>query len=85
MPLLFASVFEAHNSIEEYTQLWNRYFVNSPQSKLPRYDLLGYDLMSELIYIVTGISPKTYLQSIIRWEATSTEDGWANTNIELVE
>ena len=85
VPLLFASVFEAHNSIEEYTQLWNRYFVNSPQSKLPRYDLLGYDLMSELIYIVTGISPKTYLQSIIRWEATSTEDGWANTNIELVE
>lgn len=85
VPLLCASVFEAHNSTEEYTQLWNRYFVNIPQSKLPRYDLLGYDLMNELIYIVTGISPNANLQSNIRWEATSIEDGWANTHIELVE
>lgn len=85
IPLVFTSVFEANSTTDEYTQLWNRYFVNAPQSKLPRYDLLGFDLMSELINIVTGISPKTYLQSNIRWEATSSEDGWTNTNIELVE
>ena len=85
IPLIFTSVFETQTSDDEYEQLWNRYFVNIPQSQLPRYDLLGYDLMSELIHIVTGTVSNPPLQSTIIWQAETPEDGWFNSNTSLVE
>ncbi len=85
IPLVFTSVFEAHSATDEYTQLWNRYFVNAPQSKLPRYDLLGYDLMTELIRIVTKQEQTpNYLQSEIIWENSGPQDGWQNTNTRVM-
>ena len=85
IPLIFTSVFETQTPDDEYKQLWNRYFVNIPQSQLPRYDLLGYDLMSELIHIVTGTVSNPPLQSTIIWQAETPEDGWFNSNTSLVE
>lgn len=85
IPLTFTSVFGVQTPNDEYEQLWNRYFVNIPQSQLPRYDLLGHDLMSELIHIVTGTVSNTPLQSTIIWQAETPEDGWFNSNTSLVE
>lgn len=85
IPLVFTSIFEAEADTNDYEQLWNRYFINSHTSDLPRYDLLGYDLTNELLRIVNpNDSTNTSLQSDIVWTSESENDGFQNSKIQVV-
>jgi len=85
LPQIFTSVFTADTSLEAYEKLWNTYFHNEHQSSIPRYDLLGYDLMSQLVAIIKGETLTHGLQSDILWHRDSEEDGWQNTNVKVVK
>ena len=85
LPIIFTSVFEQNANKDSYEQLWKKYFNKEHVSTLPRYDLLGYDLMSELIRIVTKQEQTpNYLQSEIIWENSGPQDGWQNTNTRVM-
>ena len=85
LPQIFTSVFTADTSLEAYEQLWSTYFRTEHQSSIPRYDLLGYDLMTQLVAIVNGESLTHGLQSDIIWYRNSEEDGWQNINVRVVK
>ena len=87
LPQVYISKFTTEErDVTHYNGLWEHYFVNTHVSETPRYDLLGYDLMREIIYIVNGQpSENEGLQSPIYWEAESEADGWQNTYIHIVE
>lgn len=85
LPIIFTSVFEQNANKDSYEQLWKKYFNKEHVSTLPRYDLLGYDLMTELIRIVTKQEQTpNYLQSEIIWENSGPQDGWQNTNTRVM-
>lgn len=86
MPQVFTSKFRTEIDLTEYDRQWEELFVNEHVSDLPRYDLLGYDLMRELVHIVLHKeSATTSLQSPIVWESSSEQDGWQNTYINVIE
>ena len=87
LPQVYTSKFTTEErDVTHYHGLWEHYFVNTHVSETPRYDLLGYDLRREIIYIVNGQpSENEGLQSPIYWEAESEADGWQNTYIHIVE
>jgi len=87
LPQVYTSKFTTEErDVTHYNGLWEHYFVNAHVSETPRYDLLGYDLMREIIYVINGQpSENEGLQSPIYWEAESEADGWQNTYIHIVE
>ncbi len=85
LPQVYTTKFEDRIDRSEYDALWSQYYVNEHVSDAPRYDLLGYDLMNELIHIVTGAPSVAPLQSPIVWESTREQDGWQNTYVKVVE
>jgi len=85
LPQIFTSVFTADTSLEAYEQLWSTYFRTEHQSSIPRYDLLGYDLMTQLVAIIKGETLTHGLQSDIIWYRNSEEDGWQNINVRVVK
>lgn len=85
LPQIFTSVFTANTSLEAYEKLWNTYFHTEHQSSIPRYDLLGYDLMTQLVAVVNGETHRRGLQSNIFWYRESDEDGWQNINVRVVK
>jgi hypothetical protein len=54
-------------------------------SEVPRYDLLGYDLMQALIAWLHGQKEIEGLQSDIRWIQTGEKSGWQNSTVKIVE
>ena len=51
MPQLYASVFAREPIVpDNYQVLFDQYFAHELSSTLPRYDLLGYDLTSQLLH-----------------------------------
>ena len=46
LPQVYTSVFTRSEGWEVYDAQWADYYVNNHTSEAPRYDLLGYDLMS---------------------------------------
>ncbi len=84
LPQVYTTKFNSELATDEYDALWSQVYVGEHVSDAPRYDLLGYDLMNELIHIVTGAPSATPLQSPIVWEAASEEDGWQNTYVKVV-
>ena len=82
---VYTSMFRADISREAYDALWEEIYVGGHVSEAPRYDLLGYDLMNELVRLVTRQPGLPFLQSPITWESTGEQDGWQNTQILVIE
>ena len=86
MPQVYTSKFASDMDLTEYDQQWQETYKNQHVSEMPRYDLLGYDLMREMISLIRKEENKhTPLQSPIVWESSSEQDGWQNTYIHIVE
>ena len=86
MPQVYTSKFASDTDLTEYDQQWQETYKNQHVSEMPRYDLLGYDLMREMVQLIRKEENKhTPLQSPIVWESRSEQDGWQNTYINIVE
>ena len=86
MPQVYTSKFASDMDLTEYDQQWQDTYKNQHVSEMPRYDLLGYDLMREMISLIRkDKNQHTSLQSPIVWESSSEQDGWQNTYIHIVE
>jgi len=82
---VYTSMFKSDIPREAYDALWEQTYAGGHVSEAPRYDLLGYDLMNELVRLVTDQPSLPFLQSPIIWESTGEQDGWQNTQIQVVE
>lgn len=77
LPQIYTSTFKVDCNIEEYEQIWHTYFTHEISTRLPRYDLLGYDLTKYILEMLQQqkkedetISEETYLDdSIAHMEA----------------
>ncbi len=85
IPQIYTSVFTGNSNTETYDHLWSRYFTNDHVSDTPRYDLLGYDLMNAMLCRLNGWQIISGLQSDIQWFRMTEEDGWQNTNVQVIE
>ena len=86
MHQVYTSKFVTDTDLTDYDRLWEETYTNTHVSDMPRYDLLGYDLMREIIHIVLQKEDtKQPLQSPIVWESTGEQDGWQNTYIQIIE
>ena len=86
MPQVYTSKFASEMDLTNYDQQWEETYKNQHVSEMPRYDLLGYDLMREMVQLIRKEENKhTPLQSPIVWESSSEQDGWQNTYINIVE
>lgn len=85
MPQIYTSIFATEEPVDltHYDQVFAQYFKHEHASSLPRYDLLGYDLMRKLIAQLKG---KEYfgLQSDIRFEHVGEDGGAVNTQIQII-
>jgi len=84
LPQVYTSVFTSERPHEAYDELWNRYFVSGHSSDVPRYDLLGYDLMQALVGWIQGQKSYTGLQATIQWQQEG-NGGWQNTGVNVIE
>lgn len=87
MNQIYTTVFTSDNSLNPtYTEDFDTYFHHTLSSTQPRYDLLGYDLTSQVIEMLVSDSITTYtgLQSVIRYERDSPKTGWKNRNIQVI-
>ena len=85
LPQVYTSVFTAESDITAYETQWNTYFSREHVSDVPRYDLLGYDLMRMLIGRLQGETVYHGLQSNIEWLQTGENGGWQNGIVNVVE
>ena len=85
MPQIYTSIFATEEPVDltHYDQVFAQYFKHEHASSLPRYDLLGYDLMRKLIAQLKG---KEYfgLQSDINFERVGEDGGAVNTQIQII-
>ena len=85
MPQIYTSIFATAEPVDltHYDQIFAQYFKHEHASSLPRYDLLGYDLMRKLIAQLKG---KEYfgLQSDINFERVGEDGGAVNTQIQII-
>ena len=85
LPQIFPSIFATESEVDmtHYDAIYNRYFKHEPTLTTPRYDLLGYDLMRQLIATIKG---KEYygLQSDIHFEQVGENGGYINTHVQVV-
>ena len=68
---------------EAYDEQWKACFVNEHVSDLPRYDLLGYDLMRALIGRLDGQTESHGLQSDIQWKQIE-NGGYQNGAVKVL-
>ena len=85
LPQVYLSMFDDPIQREEYDALWNTYFNATHVSEVPRYDLLGYDLMQALIAWLNGQKEIEGLQSDIRWIQTGEKSGWQNSTVKVIQ
>ena len=83
LPQLYTTVFTNEEGREGYDALWEEFYVNDHVCEMPRYDLLGYDLMQALVAWLHGEKEIHGLQSSICWKQIG-EGGWQNGCTEVV-
>lgn len=85
IPQIYTSVFATEGEVDltHYDVIFSRYFKHEHASSYPRYDLLGYDLMRQLVAMLQG---KEYfgLQSDIRFERVADEGGYINNHVQVI-
>lgn len=84
LPQVYTSVFTRSEGWEVYDAQWADYYVNDHTSEAPRYDLLGYDLMSAALACLRGETAHEGLQSEIRWVKVQ-NGGYQNAGVKVVE
>lgn len=84
LPQVYTSVFTTEKDHEAYDRLWEDFYVTGHVSDMPRYDLLGYDLMHALVGAMEGKNGIVGMQSDIRWEQVG-EGGWQNGWLRVIE
>ena len=84
LPQVYTSVFTRSEGWEVYDAQWADYYVNNHTSEAPRYDLLGYDLMSAALTWLRGETAHEGLQSVIRWTKIQ-NGGYQNAGVKVVE
>ena len=69
--------------MSHYDEVFAKYFKHEHASSMPRFDLLGYDLIRQLIAIIQG---KEYfgLQSDMQFERVNEQGGWINTKVQVI-
>ncbi len=91
LPQLYTSIFTTEDTPERaaYEELYQRYFGHAHSSDMPRFDLLGYDLLHEMVAFLrqskgdTEVVPYTGLQSHAVFERVGEEGGYRNTHITI--
>ena len=85
LPQIYTSIFATDGEVDmaHYDAIYSRYFKHEHTMTVPRYDLLGYDLMRQLIATIKG---KEYygLQSDIHFEQVGENGGYINTHIQVI-
>ena len=84
LPQVYTSVFTRSEGWEVYDAQWADYYVNNHTSEAPRYDLLGYDLMSAALACLQGETAHEGLQSVIQWTKIQ-NGGYQNAGVKVVE
>ena len=84
LPQVYTSVFTRSEGWEVYDVQWADYYVNDHTSEAPRYDLLGYDLMSAALAWLRGETAHEGLQSVIQWTKIQ-NGGYQNAGVKVVE
>lgn len=84
LPQVFTSVFTAEGDREAYDANWSQYYTGGHTSEIPRYDLLGYDLMRALVGWLKGETESSGLQSNIRWQQIA-DGGYQNAAVKVME
>ena len=77
LPQVYTSIFTAESDRERYDAQWQLFFGREHVSEVPRYDLLGYDLMKALLNYINGKTDSYGLQSTIHWQQVE-NGGWQN-------
>ena len=83
LPQVYTSVFTRTEGREAYDEQWKACFVNEHVSDLPRYDLLGYDLMRAMIDRLDGQTESQGLQSDIQWKQIE-NGGYQNGAVKVL-
>ena len=84
LPQVYTTVFTRSEGWEVYDAQWADYYVNNHTSEAPRYDLLGYDLMSAALTWLHGEeTAHEGLQSDIRWVKVQ-NGGYQNAGVKVV-
>ncbi len=85
LPQIYTSVFATESEVDlsHYDAVYARFFKHEHNSANPRFDLLGYDLMRQLVAHLQG---KEYygLQSDIRFERVSETGGLINNHVQVI-
>ena len=96
LPQLYTSVFDAEPVVsEEYEELYRQYFNHELASTQPRYDLLGYDLTSQLIQMLVenkNMDTSEWLnthtwegaQEKIHYQPVGEQGGWENQIVQII-
>ena len=100
LPQLYASVFEREPVVpDSYQALFDTYFAHELSSTLPRYDLLGYDLTSQLLHTLRHQADTTVqadsinvfgdmlwegVQADIRYQQSAPQSGYENYIMHII-
>ena len=84
VPQVFASMFTGNADRQKYEALWDKYYSVSRTTAIPRYDLLGYDMVNALIAWLNGQTQKEGIQSVVSWQQVG-QGGCQNANVQIVE
>ena len=84
LPQVYTSMFTVEGEHDVYDAMWSESYKNEHVCELPRYDLLGYDLMKALVLRLQGENEMNGIQSMIRWRQVG-EGGWQNEGVRVVE
>lgn len=91
LPQLYTSIFTVEDTPERaaYEEQYQRYFGHAHSSDMPRFDLLGYDLLHEMVAFLreqqgkTAVVPYAGLQSRAVFERVGEGGGYQNTHITI--
>ena len=84
LPQVYTSMFTVEGEHAVYDAMWAESYKNEHVCDLPRYDLLGYDLMKALVLRLQGENEMNGIQSMIRWRQVG-EGGWQNEGVRVIE
>lgn len=101
LPQLYTTTFRPDTAMQDsvYLDLYQHYFAHHPQTKNPRYDLLGYDLTRYMLTILPTLKenaeaervpeiigiPYEGLQSDLKFERVSKTGGYRNKALKVIE
>jgi hypothetical protein len=100
LPQLYPTTFIQETAVQDsaYLETYRRYFAHLPQTKNPRYDLLGYDLTRYMLLVLPQLKenaeadrigeilalPYLGLQSDLRFERVNATGGYRNRALQIL-